>query len=138
MLLLEPLGLILLASLFGAMVFLPSVVAPLVFRALPEEAAAGFLRALFPRYYAFQIVTAAAAAFCYLARPWLAAGLLLIALSTLGVRQALVPRINDWRDREAAGDAVAGRHFVLGHRASVLVNLAQLVFAGAALWTLAT
>ena len=42
--------------LLGAMLFFPSVVAPVVFTSLPETQAGLFLRAMFPRYYGFMIV----------------------------------------------------------------------------------
>ena len=41
--------------LLGAMLFFPSVVAPVVFTSLPEAQAGAFLRSMFPRYYAFMI-----------------------------------------------------------------------------------
>lgn len=120
---------LLLAALFGGMVFFPAVVAPLVFRTLDEASAGRFLRALFPRYYAFMIATAGAAGLLVLfaaEESWRALVLLSIAASTLAVRQLLVPRLNAWRDAELAGDAAAARRFAIGHRASVLVNVAQL------------
>ncbi|MEL6753942.1 MAG: hypothetical protein AAFO57_07950, partial [Pseudomonadota bacterium] len=67
------------------------------------------------------------------ARPLLAALMAAIAVSTLAVRQVLVPQINAWRDAELAGDAAAGGRFAAGHRASVLVNMVQL---GGVVWTL--
>ncbi|MEE3110181.1 MAG: DUF4149 domain-containing protein, partial [Pseudomonadota bacterium] len=35
----------------GGLLFFPAVVAPTVFKSLPEAEAGHFLRALFPRYY---------------------------------------------------------------------------------------
>ncbi|MEM8985928.1 MAG: DUF4149 domain-containing protein [Pseudomonadota bacterium] len=87
-----------LAALFGAMVFFPSVVAPMVFRTLDEASAGRFLRALFPGYYAFIIVASTIAAAALYDKTALSAAMGLVALSTLAVRQALVPRINAWRD----------------------------------------
>ena len=53
------------ACLLGGMLFFPSVVAPVVFKALPEEQAGAFLRAMFPRYYSFIIVLGVAACVSY-------------------------------------------------------------------------
>ena len=52
---------------------------------------------------------------------------LLIALSTLWIRQQLVPRINQLRDAELAGDAAAGARFATLHRVSVIINMVQLL-----------
>lgn len=120
-----------LSLLLGAMVFFPAVVAPLVFRTLEPAAAGAFLRALFPRYYAFMIATSGIAGLLLLPTdPVAAALLLLVAASTLWVRQWLVPRLNGWRDQELAGDEAAGRRFARGHRLSVAINVAQLLLIG--------
>jgi hypothetical protein len=52
---------------------------------------------------------------------------LLIALSTLWIRQQLVPRINQLRDEELAGNEVAGAQFARLHRFSVVINMVQLL-----------
>ncbi len=129
---LTTIGHLAIAALFGAMAFFPSVVAPTVFRTLPEDQAGRFLRGLFPGYYAFLIATSAIGAATLWKLSWIAPGLAAVAASTLAVRQLLVPRINAWRDAHLAGDEAAGRAFALGHRVSVLVNLVQLVFVVAA------
>ncbi len=124
-------ALVVLSLLLGAMVFFPAVVAPLVFRTLEPAAAGAFLRALFPRYYAFMIATSGIAGALLLPSNALAGALLLlVALSTLWVRQWLVPRLNAWRDLELAGDADAARRFARGHRLSVAINVAQLLLIG--------
>ena len=56
-----------------------------------------------------------------------AAVCLSVALSTLWVRQSLVPRINDVRDAQLAGDVDTGAKFDRGHRLSVAINMLQLV-----------
>ena len=133
-------ALVLMALLLGAMVFFPAVVAPLVFRTLEPAAAGRFLRALFPRYYAFMIATSGLAGLLLLPTdPVMAASLFVIAVSTAWVRQWLVPRLNAWRDEELAGDALAGRRFARGHRLSVAINIAQLLLVAALLiWMLMT
>jgi len=126
------------AALFGAMVFFPIAVAPTVFRALGPESAGRFLRALFPAYYAFVIASSGVCAFALLlvGESWsLAAGA--IALSTLTLRTVLVPRINAWRDADLEGEPGAKEKFDKGHRASVIVNLAQMTLAAGLVWVTA-
>lgn len=124
--------------LFGAMVFFPSVVAPNVFKALSEDDGGAFLRRLFPSYYVFIIVFSALTAVLSYARPIIAVGFACVALSTLLVRQLLVPKLNAWRDAGKAGDATALKQFDSGHRLSVIVNLLQMVFVIIGLWVLAS
>jgi hypothetical protein len=126
-------GLASLAAVFGAMVFFPAVVAPTVFRVLEPAPAGKFLRALFPGYYLFLIITSGIAAVGLYAQLIVSLGMVFVCVSTLAVRQHLVPRINAWRDAELAGDEAAGKKFALGHRVSVLINLVQLVIVIAAL-----
>jgi len=118
------------AGLLGAMVFFPIVVAPTVFSSLPAETAGRFLRALFPAYYAFVAASAGlcAVALMLIGESWSIAGWA-IALSTLGVRQVLVPQINAWRDAELEGEAGAKEKFDTGHKISVLINLVQILLA---------
>ena len=122
---------VLVATLFGGMVFFPSIVAPVVFRALDEAGARAFLRALFPRYYTFIIglsvlsVGALAGGLRWGEAGWMAA----VALSTLWVRQRLMPRINEARDASLTGDARAQTRFDRGHKLSVRINMVQMVGA---------
>ena len=118
--------------LLGGMLFFPIVVAPIVFTSLPEHEAGQFLRSMFPRYYLFMIFFSALAFGFYQS----AAGseintaatvCLLVALSTLWVRQSLVPRINAARDAQLAGDADAAAKFDRGHKLSVVINMLQSV-----------
>jgi len=118
--------------LLGGMLFFPIVVAPIVFTSLPEVEAGHFLRSMFPRYYLFMITLSALAFALY----QVGVGLVLsvpatvcfgVVLSTLWVRQSLVPRINDARDAQLAGDATAGTRFDRGHKLSVTINMLQLV-----------
>lgn len=118
--------------LLGGMLFFPIVVAPIVVTSLPEREAGQFLRSMFPRYYLFMIFFSVLAFGLYQS----AAGsevstaavvCLLVAVSTLWVRQSLVPRINDARDAQLAGDADAAAKFDRGHKLSVAINILQLV-----------
>lgn len=118
--------------LLGGMVFFPIVVAPIVFTSLPEVEAGQFLRSMFPRYYLFMIVFSVLAFVFYQTASGPALDLsatvcLLVALSTLWVRQSLVPRINNARDAQLSGDSEAGARFDRGHKLSVTINMVQLV-----------
>lgn len=119
--------------LLGAMLFFPSVVAPVVFTSLPEAQAGAFLRSIFPRYYAFMIALSLIAALLFLAASGESAYqaaivCLFVSISTLWVRLWLLPRINAARDAQLAGDADAGRRFDWYHKLSVGINLLQLGF----------
>ncbi len=118
-----------LAALFGGMVFFPAVVAPTVFRVLPGDQASRFLRALFPLYYAYVAATAAGAALMLLKRPLEVFGLGVIVVTTVLVRQTLVPKINAWRDAALAGDERAESLFNISHRFTVLLNVVQMLIA---------
>ena len=118
--------------LLGAMLFFPSVVAPVVFTSLPEAQAGAFLRSMFPRYYSFMIALSLIAALLFLvatdeSAEQAAMVCLFVGVSTLWVRQWLLPRINAARDAQLAGDAEAGRRFDRDHKLSVGINLLQLV-----------
>ena len=124
----ETLALYVVAATLGAMLFFAVGVAPTVFRALPIEEAGLFLRKLFPRYYLALIVGSGVAGSLWISSaPMAAAVCWLIALSTLWIRQSLVPRINQLRDAELAGDAAAGARFATLHRVSVIINMVQLL-----------
>ena len=95
--------------LLGGMLFFPIVVAPVVFVALPAAEAGIFLRAMFPRYYLFMIALSLAAGALYQighgpGYSLTASTCLGVGLSTLWVRQWLLPRINAARDAQLAGD----------------------------------
>lgn len=118
--------------LLGGMLFFPVVVAPIVFTSLPELEAGQFLRSMFPRYYLFMIFFSALASGLYQSAADSEANIaatvcLLVALSTLWVRQSLVPRINDARDAQLADDIDAAAKFDRGHKLSVVINMLQLV-----------
>ena len=124
----EVVALYVIAGTLGAMLFFAIGVAPTVFQALPAEQAGLFLRKLFPRYYLSLIIGSTAGGLLWLGTQPLASGVcLLIAVSTLWIRQWLVPRINALRDRELSGDASAGEEFARLHRLSVAINMLQLL-----------
>ena len=118
--------------LLGAMLFFPSVVAPVVFTSLPEAQAGAFLRSMFPRYYAFMIALSLIAALFFLvvsdeSAYQAAIVCLFVGVSTLWVRQWLLPRINTARDAQLAGDVQAAPRFDRDHKLSVGINLLQMV-----------
>ena len=124
----ETFALSVVAATLGAMLFFAVGVAPTVFQALPIEQAGLFLRKLFPRYYLALIMGSGVAGGLWISSAPLAASICwLVALSTLWVRQRLVPRINALRDAELAGDAAAGARFATLHRVSVIINMVQLL-----------
>ena len=124
----ETLALYVVAATLGAMLFFAVGVAPTVFQALPIEEAGLFLRKLFPRYYLALIVGSGVAGGLWISSaPMAAAVCWLIALSTFWIRQSLVPRINQLRDAELAGDVAAGARFATLHRVSVIINMVQLL-----------
>ena len=115
------------ALLLGGMVFFAFFMAPLVFTRLPAETAARLIRAAFPRYYDAMAGLAGLAAFaCAFFAPGLAAMLLAVAVGFLLARLALMPAINAARDAGLQGNAAMQQRFARLHRASVVLNLAQL------------
>lgn len=125
--------------LLGAMVFFAAIVAPVTFTALDAPNAARHTRATFPRYYLYLAVLALVAGLAALGAGRLLESALMAAMaaSTLALRQVLMPRLNAWRDAELAGDAAAGKKFSQGHKASVAINLAQMLVAAQVLFLLA-
>lgn len=121
--------------LLGGMAFFAAVVAPAVFRVLDAHGAGRFLRALFPRYYAWGLALSLLGLAPALYAGSAAAILLgAVALLFLFARQWLMPRINASRDAGLAGDIAAMTRFRSLHRLSVAVNAAQML-ALALLWS---
>ena len=123
------------AFVFGGMAFFSFVVAPLVFRRLAKETAAGFMRAAFPLYYA---VMAGASALAALAAAFVgpieAAIMGVAATVFVALRQLLLPALNAQRER---GDAASDAAFRRLHGLSMVVNLVQLAAVAVALTRLA-
>lgn len=109
--------LIALTSLVGSILFLSFCVAPLIFRVLGEEAAGAFVRALFPRYYQWGVISSAlalpsavAGPLCFpeLRGPSVGVQALVIIAATLTMLYAgnsLAPAINAARDAGTSGRA---------------------------------
>ena len=133
--LLQAAGLILAALTLGVMLFFSLVVAPLVFIKLPADVAGRFIRALFPWYYLVSGLLASIATIFLAPSNSIDATLAAsVAFAALVSRLVLMPQINKWRDQMLAGDKNASSKFNWGHRASVLVNGAQLILLCTLVW----
>ncbi|WZO97650.1 DUF4149 domain-containing protein [Isosphaeraceae bacterium EP7] len=135
----ESLYLLALTSWVGSILFLSFGVAPIIFKVLDAQSASKFVRALFPRYYAWGAISAAIAVPAYIAVPLsfpemrgplvAVQALLLVfgALLMLYCGNALTPEINEARDAGPARDA----RFKALHRRSVRLNgLAMVIGVG--------
>lgn len=113
------------ALLFGGMTLYSFGFAAFLFTALPANTAGAALRRAFPWFYAFVIVTSAVAALLW----WpldavFAAVMTAVAVTTLPVRQILMPAIN------RATDAGLRQRFKWLHGLSVLVTLGHITATG--------
>jgi hypothetical protein len=117
------LALVLVAALFGGMLFFAALFAPMVFRNLPREEAAAFMRGIFPVYHRIMGIVAILA-ILPLAPQWSygpeVALLAAVAAGFVFANTVLRPRIDAARD---SGRTAAFRRL---HRASVVLNMGQL------------
>jgi hypothetical protein len=117
------------AFLFGGMTLYSFGFAAFLFKALPAPLAGATLRLAFPWFYLFVVATAGPAAVLWWSHDTIAASVMAaVALTTIPVRQLLMPAIN------RATDANDRLRFKWLHGASVLVTLIHIVVAG---WVLA-
>lgn len=114
-----------LAALMGGMLFFGAVMTPLVFGKLPPDVAGPFIRATFPRYYMFVVITALIGALGLLIRgnPWYALVAVLIAGVTVWLWLEWLPHLNALR---SAGNQI---EFSRGHKLSVYVNAVEFIAA---------
>lgn len=99
--------------------------AAFLFTALPAKTAGEALRRAFPWFYAFVIATSAAAALLWWHRDAVfAAVMAAVAVTTVLVRQILMPAIN------RATDAGLRQRFKWLHGLSVVVTLGHIVATG--------
>ncbi len=124
-----------LASWVGSVLFFSFGVAPVIFRVLGKESGGRFVRALFPRYYAWGVVSGAIAmpalaavplAFPEYRGPWIGvqAGLVLAGiLIFLYCGNSLTPAINAARDEGPEG----AERFDRLHQRSVRLNAIALL-----------
>ena len=118
---------------FGGMIFFSFAVAPQLFTVLGRETAGRFVREFFPRYYMITAVACAVAAglLAVLQRfPAEVAVLAAVAFSFVLLRRGLQPRLEDLRERRAAGEAAAEAQFRRLHGLSMIVNLVQILAVG--------
>jgi len=122
---------ILIATVWGSMLFFAAVIAPSVFRWLEPAIAGAFIRRLFPVYYLSlgSLCALATLSLAFLLPAMMAEFLLLlvVTLGFFGARQILMPRINQLRDAANSGDAAAEIGFQRWHQASVWLNAIQLL-----------
>jgi hypothetical protein len=114
-----------LAALVGGMVFFGAIMAPLVFTKLPLDVAGPFIRAAFPFYYGYMIVSAGIGVVGFLCRREMVSALVLaiVALVTVWLWAWFIPHLDGLRE---AGNMVA---FNRGHGMSVWIDGAQLIAA---------
>ena len=111
----------LIAANIGIMLFFSVAVAPGIFKILPPEWAAKYVRAFFPKYYAFLGATTVVAA--VLASGIAAqASLAVCALVFFFSMGWITPQVNRARDEKRM------RAFNLLHWLSVALNMLQLIF----------
>ena len=112
--------------LLGGMVFFPAVVAPAIFSSLDIKTSGVVLRKLFPNYYLFIIVMSLIAGFLGEMISVVTASCIFIFVTTVFVRQILMPKINKWRDEELEGNPDSAIKFNRSHRLTVILNLFQM------------
>jgi len=116
------------ALLFGGMTLYSFGFAAFLFKALPAKTAGEALRRAFRWFYAFVIVTSAAAALLWWPRDGVfAAVMAAVAITTVPVRQLLMPAIN------RATDAGLRQRFKWLHGLSVVITLGHIA---ATVWLL--
>lgn len=117
------------ALLFGGMTLYAFGFAAFLFTALPAATAGAALRQAFPWFYLFVIGTAAVSALLWWHHDAASAALMAaVAITTVPVRQILMPAIN------RATDAGQRKRFKWLHGLSVLVTLGHICATG---WLLA-
>ena len=122
----EVIQIYILLLLLGGMVFFPAVVAPAIFSSLDIKMSGMVLRRLFPNYYLFIIVLALIASFLGKLITVATAACIFIVVTTVLVRQILLPKINQWRDEELSGNLDSAKKFSRSHRLTVILNLLQM------------
>ena len=116
------------ALLFGGITLYSFGFAAFLFSALPPDVAGPTIRRAFPLFYLFVMGTAAVAtALVWPFDPLSAVLLTTIAVTTLPVRQILMPAIN------RATDTGARERFNALHGLSVAITLAHIALAGVVL-----
>lgn len=137
---------LLLAVAFGSMIFLSFIMTPMIFRHFGKEQAGPFMRKVFPRYYLLTGLCVLIATGLLVVQ-LIATGHLILLLSViLGaasvaifwlLRQNLTPMIDAAHAKGEGGDKEGKKHFKWLHRASVAMNLVQMIMIGVMIGQLA-
>lgn len=117
-------ALVLVAALFGGMLCFMALLAPSVFRFLPRETAASFMRQLFPVYFqTLGIVAAIPALILFSVPSYRPEALTLAAVAAVffAQRHVLLPALNVGRE---AGNEARAKAL---HKLSVVLHLAQWI-----------
>ena len=113
------------ALLFGGMTLYSFAFAAFLFKALPAKTAGEALRRAFPWFYAFVIATSAAAALLWWPRAAVfAAVMAAVAVTTVPVRQILMPAIS------RATDAGLRQRYKWLHGLSVVITVGHIAATG--------
>lgn len=109
------------AANIGFMLMFTIVVAPAVFKALSQKAAASYLRVLFPRLFMFGFVTSSIAMIFSMfdSDQLITIVSAMIAFGFLFNALILTPKINQFRDRANSGDEGSEKVFARLHLFSV-------------------
>ena len=108
--------------LLGSLIFFSAIVAPNVFKTLPEKNARSFIRSIFPKLYlwgiALSLINSLSLIFLSQTAFYIS---IIVFLGFLFSRQILMPKIN------ALSDAANQKKFQQYHTLSVLIFITQLV-----------
>ena len=108
--------------LLGSLIFFSAIIAPNVFKILPEQNARSFIRSIFPKLYlwgiALSLINSLSLIFLSQTAFYIS---IIVFLGFLFSRQILMPKIN------ALSDAANQKKFQQYHTLSVLIFITQLV-----------
>mgnify|MGYP002821923417 FL=1 len=112
------------------MIFFSAVVSPSVFASLNSKGSSKFLRTIFPRMFLFGfLISLIGIILTFISSDFYNSIILaIIALSFIINRNYLTPLINNFRDQELEGDAVAAKKFKIMHFLSVLLFVINFFF----------
>ena len=112
------------------MIFFSAVVSPSVFASLNSKGSSKFLRTIFPRMFLFGfLISLIGIILTFISSDFYNSIILaIIALSFLINRNYLTPLINNFRDQELEGDAIAAKKFKIMHFLSVLLFVINFFF----------
>ena len=112
------------------MIFFSAVVSPSVFASLSSKGSSKFLRTIFPRMFLFGfLISLIGIILTFISSDFYNSIILaIIALSFIINRNYLTPLINNFRDQELEGDAIAAKKFKIMHFLSVLLFVINFFF----------